>query len=128
MPSSKIVEYFESFYKGIDDVELTLDEIQHALRRAAVNKKALQKYLELVKEIPEVLEVRYDQDYDIVTAIFSEAEPHSGKAWHRLLRVELDASGHVNPVTLDFRLVNCHGRALDGGFYNRIGGEPVWTR
>ncbi len=34
-------------------MQLTLDEMQHAMRRAAVNKNARRKYVELVKEIPE---------------------------------------------------------------------------
>lgn len=43
-----------SHYTGIEDVQLTLDEMQHAMRRAAVNKKARQKYVELVREIPKI--------------------------------------------------------------------------
>lgn len=39
---------------GIEDARLTLDEMQHAMRRAAVNKKARQKYAELVREIPKI--------------------------------------------------------------------------
>lgn len=59
---------------GIEDVQLTLDEMLHAMRRAAVNKKARRKYVELVREIPEASEVRYGRDYDVVSVVYPEAD------------------------------------------------------
>ena len=124
-----VEEYKASFYAGLEGVELTLDEIQHALRRAAVTKKALQKYVELVKEIPEVSEVRYDRDYDVVTAVFSEEERY-GEAFDRLCEADVEVFRYARPVLLDFRSVNCYGYAPEKDFYDRfhIGGEQVWTR
>lgn len=63
-----------SHYTSIEDVQLTLDEMQHAMRRAAVNKNARRKYVELVKEIPEASEVCYDRDCDVVSVVYPEAD------------------------------------------------------
>ena len=120
-----VEEYKASFYAGLEGVELTLDEIQHALRRAAVTKKALQKYVELVKEIPEVSEVRYDRDYDVVMAIFAEPENY-GDVARGLSRVEIEVRRRVRPVLLDFQHVNCYGRHLDKDIHAE--GETVWKR
>ena len=120
-----VEEYKASFYAGLEGVELTLDEIQHALRRAAVTKKALQKYVELAREIPEVSEVRYDRDYDVVTAIYSEAE-RFGEAWGRLGDAEMEVDRHASPMRLSFRSVNRYGHAADKDFQTE--GNLLWSR
>ena len=126
MTANKTVEEFKaSYYKGLEGVELTLEEIQHALRRAAVNKKALHKYVELVKEIPEVSEVRYDRDYDVVAVIYSESEAY-GDVGQGMSRAEMEVRRCVRPVLLNFQHVNCYGRRLDKDI--RVEGETIWKR
>ena len=126
MTTGKTVEDIKaSYYAGLEDVQLTLDEIQHALRRAAVNKKALQKYVELVKEIPEVSEVRYDRDYDIVAVIYSESD-FLGEAGRSLAKALGEVYRHVSPVVLDFQHVNHYDYTPER--IDRMEGETVWKR
>ena len=52
---------------ALDEPELTPDETAAALQRAAAAKRALRHYLELVQQIPEVVEVRQADEYTFWT-------------------------------------------------------------
>lgn len=135
MTAEKTDELLELDYQDLEGVELTAGEIQHALHRAAIIKKAVSKYLELVKEIPEVVEVRLCRDYAILWTILSESErlPETiqrGDGWMRVVDAELQIMRSMERPLLDFRRDNCHGYELGQDFYNRfhIGGERVWEK
>ena len=89
--------------------------------------KALSKYLELVKEIPEVVEVRLSVD-DELYAVLS-ATPHDDVPRYRVYRAEGEVEDAVKEQPYRFRLVNAQelpeeGReAHIGGF-----GDLVWKR
>ena len=106
MTMERIDRQFDADYEGLEDVELTIEEIRHALRRAAIIKKAVSKYLELAKEIPQVVEVRLCRDYAILWTILSEPERlletiERGDGWKRA--VEGGISGYAR-----------HGGAFSG--------------
>lgn len=135
MTTEKVDRKFDADYGGLEDVELTVKEIRHALRRAATIKKAVSKYLELAKEIPQVVEVRLCRDYAILWTILSEPErlPETierGDGWKRAVDAEFQATHGMAGPFLDFRIENCYDYELGQDFYNHfhIGGEQVWRR
>ena len=135
MTVERIDQQFDADYEGLEEVELTIEEIRHALRRAAIIKKAVSKYLELAKEIPQVVEVRLCRDYAILWTILSEPErlPETierGDGWKRAVDAEFQATRGMEGPFLDFRIENCYDYELEQDFYNRfhIGGERVWRR
>lgn len=89
--------------------------------------KALSKYLELVKEIPEVVEVRLTEDDTLYTII--SATPHDDGPCYRVYRAEGTAMGEVEPQPFLFDLINLNELPEDGR-EERIAhlGSPVWKR
>ena len=135
MATERIERQTNADDEELKGVELTVEEIQHALRRAAIIKKAVSEHLILVKEVPQVVEVRLCRDYAILWTIISEPErlPETierGDGWNRVVEAEFQVMrGRERPL-LDFRIENCYGYELGQEFYNRfdIGGEQVWSR
>ena len=92
-----------------------------------VYHKALSKYLELVKEIPEVVEVRLSED-DELYAIIS-ATPHDAEPRYRVYKVEGKVMDSVNPQPYRFRLVNAQELPLEGrDDHTSSFGDLVWKR
>ena len=87
--------------------------------------KALSRYLELVKEIPGVSEVRYDRDYDVVAVIYSESEGY-GDVGRSLSRSEGEVYRLVSPVVLDFQHVNHYDYTPER--IDRMEGKTIWKR
>lgn len=135
MATDKIDKQSSADTEGLEGVTLTDEEIAHALRRAAIIKNAVSKHLELVKEIPQVVEVRLCRDYAILWTIVSEPErlPETierGDGWNRVVDAEFQVMRGMERPLLDFRLENCYDYELGQEFYDRfdIGGERVWRR
>ena len=135
MTTEKTDKLFEFDHEDIEGVELTPEEVRHALHRASIIKKAVSKHLELVKEIPEVVEVRFCRDYAILWTILSEPERmpitiERGKGWNRVVDAEFQVMRDMERALLDFRIDNCYDYELGQKFYNRfdIGGERIWRR
>ena len=89
--------------------------------------QALSKYLELVKEIPEVVEVRLSED-DELYAILS-ATPFDDAPCYRVYRAEGEVMDSVKDQPYRFRLVN----ALELPEEDREGhicsfGDLVWKK
>ena len=74
MTTRKLEQQFGAGYDELEGIELTMEEIRHALRRAAVIKKAVSKYLELAKEIPQVVECVSAGTLPSLWTIISEPE------------------------------------------------------
>ena len=89
--------------------------------------QALSKYLELVKEIPEVVEVRLSAD-DELYAILS-ATPHDDAPRYRVYRAEGKVMDAVSPQPYRFRLVNAQ-ELPEAGREEHICsfGDLVWKR
>ena len=89
--------------------------------------QALSKYLELVKDIPEVAEVRLSED-DSLCAIIS-ATPHDDGPRYRVYRAEGEVMRSVKPQPFLFDLVNCE-ELPESGRPERIArlGDLVWQR
>ena len=89
--------------------------------------KALSKYLELVKEIPEVVEVRLSED-DVVCTVIS-AEPSEKQPRYRVFEAQTALIRAIINQPFEFRLLNrdsLKSKNLDDhvqGF-----GDLVWKR
>ena len=89
--------------------------------------QAMSKYLELVQEIPEVVEVRLSGD-DELYAIIS-ATPFDAAPCYRVYRAEGKVMDSVNPQPYRFRLVNAQELPLEGREEHiRSFGDLVWKR
>ena len=66
--------------------------------------KALSKYLELVKEIPEVVEVRLSEDDSLCTII--SATPHDDGPCYRVFEAQVNVMKTVKEQPFLFDLVN----------------------
>lgn len=89
--------------------------------------KALSKYLELVKDIPEVVEVRLSED-DELYAILS-ATPFDAAPCYRVYRAEGKVMDSVNPQPYRFRSINAQELPLEGrDEHIRSFGDLVWKR
>ena len=89
--------------------------------------KALSKYLELVKEIPEVVEVRLSED-DELYAIIS-ATPHDDVPCYRVYRAEGAVMDLVKHQPYRFRLVNAQELPEEGREEQICSfGDLVWKR
>ncbi len=89
--------------------------------------KALSKYLELVQEIPEVVEVRLSED-DELYAIIS-ATPFDDAPCYKVYGVEGKVMDAVNPQPYRFRLLNAQEFPLEGRDDQiRSLGDLVWKR
>ncbi|MYC36577.1 MAG: hypothetical protein F4X66_06645 [Chloroflexi bacterium] len=88
--------------------------------------KALSKYLELVKDIPEVVEVRLSSD-DQLYAILS-ATPFDDGPRYRVYRAEGQVMDTVEGQPYRFRLLNDQDSGIeDRVAYNRTHGDLVWA-
>ena len=90
--------------------------------------KALSKYLELVQEIPEVLEVRLSED-DVLYTIISAPWDNDDAVSYRVYHAEAQATRAIAEYLFHFRLLNdqapgIENRAAD----NRSYGDLVWGR
>ena len=89
--------------------------------------QAMSKYLELVQEIPEVVEVRLSGD-DELYAILS-ATPFDDAPCYRVYRAEGKVMDSVNPQPYRFRSVNAQELPLEGrDEHIRSFGDLVWKR
>ena len=88
--------------------------------------KALSKYLELVKEIPEVVEVRLSGDDTLCTII--SATPHDDEPRYRVFAAEESMMRAVDQQPFLHDLVNC--QELPKGASERLSslGDLVWKR
>ena len=89
--------------------------------------KALSKYLELVKDIPEVVEVRLDEEdtlYTIITAPWDNSEIR-----YRVFDVEGNVIRDMAEYPFDFRLLNDRDPGIENrAAHNRSHGDFVWAR
>ena len=89
--------------------------------------KALTKYLELVQNIPEVVEVRLTEDDELYTII--SATPFDDEPRYRVFDAQGVVMRSVDPQPFLFHLVNC-GELPEDGRGEHIGsfGDLVWER
>ena len=89
--------------------------------------KALQMYLDLVRDIPEVVEVRLDEEDTLRTII--SATPHEDEPCYRVFEVQVAVMRGVNRQPFLFDLVN-YQELPEKGRRERIDnfGELVWKR
>ena len=89
--------------------------------------KALSKYLELVKDIPEVVEVRLDEE-DTLYTIMSEGR-NDNEIIYRVLGAHQDAVRAMPDFPFDFRLLDDQAPGIENrAAYNRRHGDLVWER
>ena len=89
--------------------------------------QALQKYLELVQEIPEVVEVRITEDDQLYTIISAPRDDREIDC--RVIDAQVTIMQTVKPQPFEFHLVNHQRLALDGRYEHvRSLGELVWVR
>ena len=88
--------------------------------------KALSKYIELVKDIPEVMEVRLSVDDTLCTII--SATPHDDEPCYRVFAAQETVMRSLKQQPFLYDLVNC--RELPEGAGERLSslGDLVWQR
>ena len=89
--------------------------------------KALTKYLDLVQEIPEVVEVRLAGDDSLCTII--SATPHDDEPCYRVFEAQVAVMRGVKRQPFLFDLVNCQ-ELPENGRPQRIAnlGDLIWQR
>ena len=102
-------------------------EVKHYKNPKLAHFKALQMYLELVREIPEVMEVRLAEDDTLYTVISGPRDDDD--ILGQVIDAELAVMRKVKPQPFLFRVVNTH-RMPQEGLKQRIGsfGDLVWQR
>ena len=92
-----------------------------------VYHKALSKYLELVQEIPEVVEVRLSGDDSLCTVI--SATPHDDEPCYQVFEAQVAVMRSVKQQPFLFDLVNCE-ELPENSRAERIAhlGDLVWKR
>ena len=89
--------------------------------------KALSKYLELVKEILELAEVRLAEN-DVLYTIMSEGR-NDNEIAYRVFDAQGDAIRAMEEYPFDFRLLDDQAPGIENRIaYNRTHGELVWGR
>ena len=89
--------------------------------------KALQMYLELVREIPEVVEVRLAEHDELHTVISAPRDDDDVR--YKVIDAELEVMRSVELQPFLFHLVNCQRLPQDGlDKQIRSFGELVWKR
>ena len=89
--------------------------------------KALSTYLELVEDIPEVVEVRLAED-DTLYTIISEGR-NDNEITYRVLGAHQDAVRSMPGFPFDFRLLDDQAPGIENrAAYNRRHGDLVWVR
>ena len=89
--------------------------------------QALSKYLELVQEIPEVVEVRLDEE-DTLYTIMLEGR-NDNEITYRVLGAHQDAVRAMPDFPFDFRLLDDQAPGLENRVaHNRRYGNLVWAR
>ena len=88
--------------------------------------QAMSKYLELVQEIPEVVEVRLSEDDTLCTII--SATPHDDEPCYRVFAAQETVMRSLKQQPFLYDLVNC--RELPEGAGERLSslGDLVWQR
>ena len=90
---------------ALDEPELTPSETAAALRRAAAAKRALRRYLELVQQIPEVVEVRQSDETTFWTV--TSAPGDDAAVQRRVIKAQGTALKDLpESVPLELLLVN----------------------
>lgn len=90
--------------------------------------KALSKYLELVKDIPEVVEVRLSEDDDSLYTIIS-APWENDEMRYRVFDAQGDAIRAMEEYPYDFRLLSDQAPGIENrAAHNRRYGDLVWSR
>lgn len=89
--------------------------------------KALSKYLELVKEIPEVVEVRLSEDDTLYTII--SAPRDDDEVSYRVVYAQGDVIQAMKEHPFDFHLLNEQAPGIKNLVaYNRSYGDLIWAR
>ncbi len=89
--------------------------------------KALNKYLELVQEIPEVVEVRLSEDDELYAILL--ATPHEDAPCYRVYQAEGEVMDSVKHQPYRFRLVNAQELPEEGREEHICSfGDLVWLR
>ena len=101
--------------------------MEHYKNPKLVHFKALQMYLDLVREIPEVVEVRLAENDSLCTVI--SATPHDDEPCYRVFEAQVAVMRGVKQQPFLFDLVNCQELPEDGRT-KRIAylGDLVWQR
>ena len=90
--------------------------------------KALSKYLELVQEIPEVVEVRLSEDDELYT-ITSTPWRVDDEVSYRVYDAEAQATRAMAGYLFGFQLLNDQAPGMENrAAYNRTHGDLVWAR
>ena len=112
---------------ALDEPELTPEEATAALHRAAAAKRALRHYLELVQQIPEVLEVRRSAD-DLICTVIS-ADPMDDRARLQVFKAQTALVLSIDDQPFDFRLLNYQALTMQHRDAHIAGyGALVWRR
>lgn len=113
---------------ALDEPELTPAETGAALRRAAAAKRALRHYLELVQQIPEVVEVRRSADGLLCTVI--SADPmEDQQPSYQVFDAQTAVTLAFDNQPFDFRLLNYQSLTMQHRDAHIAGyGDLVWRR
>ena len=112
---------------ALDEPELTPAETAAAIRRAAAAKRALRHYLELVQQIPEVVEVRRSAD-DLLCTVIS-ADPLDRRARFQVFDAQTALVLAVDDQPFDFRLLNYQALTMQQRDAHIASyGDLVWRR
>ena len=112
---------------ALDEPELTPAETAAAIHRAAAAKRALRRYLELVQQIPEVVEVRRSSD-DLLCTVIS-ADPLDDQARFQVFDAQSALILAFDDQPFDFRLLNYQSLTMQHPDQHIAGyGDLVWRR
>ena len=112
---------------ALDEPELTPAETAAAIQRAAAAKRALRHYLELVQQIPEVVEVRRSAD-DLLCTVIS-ADPLDRRARFQVFDAQTALVLAVDDQPFDFRLLNYQALTMQHRDAHIASyGDLVWRR
>ena len=102
-------------------------EAKHYKNPKLAHFKALQMYLELVREIPEVVEVRLAENDELHTVISGPRDDDD--ICYRVIDAELEVMHAIKSQPFLFHLVNSQRLPQDGvEEHIRSFGELVWKR
>ena len=111
---------------ALDEPELTPAETA-AVQRAAAAKRALRRYLELVQQIPEVVEVRRSADGLLCTVI--SADPLDRRARFQVFEAQTALILAFDDQPFDFRLLNYQALTMQHRDAHIASyGDLVWRR
>ena len=113
---------------ALDEPELTPAETAAALQRAAAAKRALRHYLELVQQIPEVVEVRRSSD-DLLCTVISADPLDDQQPSYQVFDAQSALILAFDDQPFDFRLLNYQSLTMQHPDQHIAGyGDLVWRR